>query len=293
VSERLYTIGELARRAALPVRTVRFWSDSGVLPPSGRSAGGYRLYDEAAEARLGLVRMLRELGIGLADVRRILARRVTVAEVARVQLRAVDAELRALRARRAVLSLICEHGATTEETLMLHRLAQLSAAERRQIVTEFVAGTFDGIELTGDAAIIAGWMRELPDEPSPEQLDAWMELAGLMTDEDFRARLRSIALAGPGPADGYDLRARALAEAGPALAGGIAPGSAEGRRVLDRVTGPTGDRGALLRWLETVADPRVERYWALLAELNGQPPSPPAVPALTWVIAALRAHRGR
>ncbi|MBF8189850.1 MerR family transcriptional regulator [Nonomuraea sp. K274] len=291
MSEGLYTIGELARRAGLPVRTIRFWSDSGVLPPTGRSAGGYRLYDEAAAARLDLVRMLRELGIGLEDVQRILARRVTMAEVARVHLRTVDAELRALRARRAVLSLISERGATAEETLMLHRIAQLSDAERRQIVTEFVAGTFDGIELSGDAAIIAGWMRELPDEPSPAQLDVWMELAGLMADEGFRARLRRIALAGPGPAGGYDVRARALAEAGPALAKGTAPGSAEGRRVLDRVAGPAADRGALLPWLETVADARVKRYWALLAALNGQEPSPPAVPTLTWVIEALRAHQ--
>ncbi|SDK63093.1 MerR family transcriptional regulator [Nonomuraea jiangxiensis] len=292
MSERLYTIGELARRTGLPVRTIRFWSDSGVLPETGRSAGGYRLYDEAAAARLDLVRMLRELGIGLEAVQRILARRVTVAEVARVQVRAVDAEMRALRARRAVLSLISERGATTEEMLMLHKLAQLSATERREIVEDFVAGTFAGIELDDDATVIAEWMRELPDSPSPAQLDAWVELAGLIADEDFRRRLRRIALSGPGPLPGYELRARVLAEAAPALAAGVAPGSLAGRRVLDLVVGPAADRAELLEWLETVADARVERYWALLAALNGHEQAPPAVPAFAWLIEALRAHGG-
>lgn len=46
----------LARRTGVPVRTIRFWSDTGVIAPTGRSDGGYRLYDAAAVARLDLVR---------------------------------------------------------------------------------------------------------------------------------------------------------------------------------------------------------------------------------------------
>ena len=62
----LLSIGELARRAGLPVRTIRFWSDTGVLPPAARSASGRRLYDAACVARLELVVTLRDLGLGLA-----------------------------------------------------------------------------------------------------------------------------------------------------------------------------------------------------------------------------------
>ena len=47
-----FTIGELARRTGLSVRTIRFYSDAGVVPPSGRSPAGYRLYDTEALARL-------------------------------------------------------------------------------------------------------------------------------------------------------------------------------------------------------------------------------------------------
>ena len=286
----LYTIGELARRTGLPVRTIRFWSDSGVLPPAGRSVGGYRLYDAAAAARLDLVRMLRELGVGLDGVRQVLARQVTPAEVAALRLRAVDAEIWALQQRRAVLRVITERGGTTEETLMMHRLAQLSAAQRRQLIDEFIEDAFAGIPLDGDAGIVAGWMRELPDEPSPAQVDAWVELAELCADDDFRRRLRQIATAGPQPGGAADLRAPVLEHVAPALAAGVAPESAEGGRVLDRVVAPWHRGPELSGWLEVVADARVERYWELLALLNGHRPTPAAVPGFRWLIAALDAH---
>ncbi len=47
-----FTIGELARRTGLSVRTIRFYADAGVVQPSARSAAGYRLYDAEAVARL-------------------------------------------------------------------------------------------------------------------------------------------------------------------------------------------------------------------------------------------------
>lgn len=64
------------------MRTIRFWSDEGILPPSERSAAGYRRYDAVAVARLDLVRTLRDLGMGLDDVREVITRRHGVAEVA-------------------------------------------------------------------------------------------------------------------------------------------------------------------------------------------------------------------
>ena len=66
------TIGDLASRAGLPVRTIRFWSDTGALPPAARTSSGRRLYDPACLARLELIVTLRQLGFGLADVRRVL-----------------------------------------------------------------------------------------------------------------------------------------------------------------------------------------------------------------------------
>ena len=59
----LFTIGQMARRTGLAVKTIRFYSDSGLVAPSARSAAGYRLYDAAAYARLDLIRTLRDLGL--------------------------------------------------------------------------------------------------------------------------------------------------------------------------------------------------------------------------------------
>ena len=53
--EGLLTIGELARSAGLTAKTVRFWSDQGLLPPAGRTPAGYRLYGPDALGRLGLI----------------------------------------------------------------------------------------------------------------------------------------------------------------------------------------------------------------------------------------------
>src|ERR1039457_6637627 len=78
----LFTIGQLARRTGVPARTIRFWSDAGLVPPVSRSVSGYRLYDAEAAARLDLVRSLRELGLGLDVVRAVLSRAPTLADVA-------------------------------------------------------------------------------------------------------------------------------------------------------------------------------------------------------------------
>lgn len=196
----LFTIGELARRTGLPVRTIRFWSDSGLVAPAGRSAGGYRLYDAGAVARLDLVRSLRELGLDLATVRRVLERRATVRDVAAAHLHALEAEIRVLQVRRAVLRWVVRSGGTTKEMRLMHKLAQMSARERQRVIDDFVSEVFEGVGPDAPGARIAESMRtlpaSLPEDPAPEQVEAWAELAELVGDAQFRRRVREMALAG-------------------------------------------------------------------------------------------------
>jgi DNA-binding transcriptional MerR regulator len=140
----LLTIGELARATGLTVRTIRYWSDEGALPPVTRSAGGYRLYDAASVARPELIRTLRELGLGLDDVRKVLAGETTVAQVAAGHVAALDAQIRSLKVTRAVLSSVARRGSTAEEMTLMNKLARLSAAERRRILQELVDEMFHG-----------------------------------------------------------------------------------------------------------------------------------------------------
>ena len=300
----LFTIGQLARRTGVPARTIRFWSDAGLVPPAARSGSGYRLYDADAVARLDLVRTLRELGLGLDVVQAVLTRACTVAEVAAAHVAVLDTQIRTLRLRRAVLSTVARGGHTIEETLILHKLARLSAQERQRIIDDFVDSIFEGTDPGAPAAGIARGMRQLPadlpDDPAPEQVDAWVELAELVANEDFRQRARSMVLAGQGASQAQDasdaapVDYRAVAErADQAAAQGIAPGSPEGKAVLDRVVAsgtPATQRARLLEQLKTFTDARVERYWQLLAIINGQPVPPTMVPGFEWLIAALHAE---
>jgi DNA-binding transcriptional MerR regulator len=297
-SAELYTIGQAARRVGVPARTIRFWCDSGILPPAMRSAGGYRRYDAAAIARLALVRTLRDLGLGLDDIRGALEGRKSVAELASVHVSALDAQIRVLRLRRAVLRALAARGSDIEEAKQMNDLARLSAQERQQIIDEFVDRTFAGTDPDDPAMNIARGMRalpaELPDDPTPEQVDAWIELAELVADEDFGRRAREMVLAGGTAQQLPEVDYRVITEdLAQAVADGIDPASPAGKAVLDRVVPPDLPQTAreqLLVQGETFTDERAERYWQLIGILNGRPPFTPRVPAFRWLIAALRAH---
>ncbi|MEV6033963.1 MerR family transcriptional regulator [Nonomuraea sp. NPDC052116] len=296
----LYTIGQLARRTGLQARTIRFWSDCGVVPPVQRSGGGYRLYDAEAVARLDLVRTLRDLGLGLDAVQQVLEQRATLSEVADLHVKALDAEIRTLKVRRSVLRVLANRDSSTKEIALINALARLSARERQQILDDFVDRAFAGV-VDEDAALVAGWMRDLPpdlpEDPTSEQINAWVELAELVGDDGFRQTVRGMVLSGEDDNRleyGLSLRPSVLEHAGAALSRGIAPESAGARPILKRIVPddlPAEETAALIMWLDMVAEPRVERYWQLLSILKGQKPSPPAVPAFAWVLAALRAHR--
>ena len=297
----LLSIGELASRTGLPVRTIRFYSDSGVVPPADRTDAGYRLYGPDALARLRLVRTLRDLGLDLATIRRVLEREVSLTDVAVAHAAALDAQIRVLRVQKAVLQAVAQRGSDPKELQVMHRLARLSDAERKRIVTDFLDQAFAGLDMdAGFVARMRSAAPELPDDPTPEQVDAWIELAELVQDDDFRASIRRMseqhsAAREAGEAPGPDMRVAAalVAEkAGAALAGGVAPDSPAARAVVAEILpafGPETDRGRLADRLAAGTDARAERYWQLLAVINGWPPVPATVPAWEWFIAALRA----
>ena len=68
-------IGEVSRRSGLPVKTIRFYSEEGLIHPSARSEGGYRLFSEEVFEELALIRTLKSMEIPLQDVRQILESR--------------------------------------------------------------------------------------------------------------------------------------------------------------------------------------------------------------------------
>lgn len=65
-------IGEVARRTGLPVKTIRYYCDEGLLQPKARSESGYRLFDEENLAELTIIRSLRAMDVSIPELARIL-----------------------------------------------------------------------------------------------------------------------------------------------------------------------------------------------------------------------------
>lgn len=67
-----YTVGQVAKAARVTVRTLHHYDEIGLLSPSGRTAAGYRRYDDADLERLQHIRFYRELGFPLDEIAAIL-----------------------------------------------------------------------------------------------------------------------------------------------------------------------------------------------------------------------------
>jgi MerR family transcriptional regulator, copper efflux regulator len=65
-------IGEAADRVGLSIRTIRHYEDAGLITPSARSDGGFRLYTEPDLARLTVVKRMKPLGFTLDEMRDLL-----------------------------------------------------------------------------------------------------------------------------------------------------------------------------------------------------------------------------
>lgn len=69
----LMQIGELADKTGLSLRTIRHYDDEGLLNPSARSSGGFRLYSADDLDRLLVIRRMKPLGFSIDEMRELLA----------------------------------------------------------------------------------------------------------------------------------------------------------------------------------------------------------------------------
>lgn len=302
----LYSIGELAQRTGLTVKTVRFYSDRGIVAPADRTHAGYRRYAPDAVARLALVRTLRELGVGLDTIRRVVDQELSLSEVAAEHAAALDVQISILRLRRAVLTAAAEREPTPKEMELMHQLATLSEAERRSLIDDFLDTVFEGLRSgSHHAAARRSMTPELPDNPTDDQVRAWVELAELSLDPDFRASLRRLAEDhvadlpdGTPTPPRPDMVAVARDLVRPAMTCGISPDSPQADPVVAALTAHCAlahgrpDDADLHRWLlrrlEAASDPDRDEYLRLLALINDWPVPERLAPAMDWSVTALR-----
>ena len=304
------SIGGLSAVSGVPVKTIRYYSDLGIVPECRRTPSGYRRYDAASLARLELVRALRHLGLDLETAGRVAALQSGLEAVAAAQADAIDAHIRQLQLRRRVLRAIARGISGLEEVSRMTAFARASADEANRIMEDFLAAVFEGHEANPFGATMRSGLPVLPEDPSESQLDAWIELAALVNDGAFRMRVREMIVEGerqraessmsandtPTQTAGYAVVEKAAA----AFAAGVQPDSPAAASVVDelvalfaRAAARSDDaayRAELAGQLERFSDARVERYWQLIAVINGWPAQASMVPAYEWFIAALRAH---
>lgn len=105
-------IGDAAKRADLPVKTVRYYADIGLVAPA-RQANGYRAYSEADVRRLSFIGRSRAFGFSVEECRRLLTlyddpgrASADVKAIAEAHLKDLDAKLAELKTLRRELSAI-------------------------------------------------------------------------------------------------------------------------------------------------------------------------------------------
>jgi DNA-binding transcriptional MerR regulator len=72
MTERQMRIGEVAERTGLSLRTIRHYEEVGLVAPSARSKGGFRLYTDADVERLMVIRRMKPLDFSLEEMRDLL-----------------------------------------------------------------------------------------------------------------------------------------------------------------------------------------------------------------------------
>ena len=309
-----WSIGELARRGGVSVKTVRFYSDSRLLPPQ-RSSAGHRRYDSTDLARLTLIRNLRSLDVGLDTIGEILDGVTDLQQCLRAQEQVL--QLRLLTVRRQLA--VCRASAQDDpehHADRLQALTRIEAAERDRLLDRFWDTVLPQTLAEPDQMRRFG-TPELPAEPTAAQVDAWLELTELAADPDFRDTVRRNAdwfsqntTAGFDQTSWPDRLAQVLTFAEPHVAAGTDPGderAAPAVAVLARAYAEAFDRAdtpEFRRWLseqlQQATDPRVARWWQLVAVIQPArlPPDGPSLheehrrraQVTVWLHRALHLH---
>lgn len=171
------SIGELAERAGVTVKTVRFYSDRGLLPETARSSGGHRRYGPESVDRLRLIRSLRTLDLPVPDVGRVLDQEDALEDIIAGQLQELGSQLAALRWREAALQLLRDC-APEERADRLRLVGAVSVPPSTDAPTRFWRRWLLPARLPARlvSAIIEQAVPQPPAEPTPAQVLAFARL---------------------------------------------------------------------------------------------------------------------
>ncbi|MBL0150235.1 MAG: MerR family transcriptional regulator [Ideonella sp.] len=207
----LLKVGELAKRTGLTVRALHHYDSIGLLRPSGRSEGGYRLYNRDDVARLHGIQTLRQMGVPLAEMAQLLDGGASALQaILARQLSALDQEIartQALRKRLGVMQRVLAGGGQPEIDDWLASLAMMRTFEQYFSVGELELAFERWKQCEAEwpslvQAIHAAMDRGVPPDSVEIQplVQQWMDLAARWMDGDldFLGRWGSMLREQPG-----------------------------------------------------------------------------------------------
>ena len=207
----LLRVGELAKRTGVTVRALHHYDSIGLLRPSGRSEGGYRLYNRDDVARLHGIQTLRQMGVPLTEVAQLLdGGGSALSAILARQLSTLDQEIaraQALRERLSVMQLVLAGGGQPETDDWLASLAMMSTFERYFSVGELKLAFERWKQCAAEwpslvQAIHAAMDRGVPPDAVELQplVQQWIDLAARWMDGDleFLGRWGSMLREQPG-----------------------------------------------------------------------------------------------
>lgn len=297
----LYSIGQVAKLSSLPVQTIRYYSDIGVLPPSHVTEAGYRMYDSADVARLELIRTLRSLEFDLETISKLLKGELTASKAIELHLQALELQFQALKRQRTLLKALQKKGKGVSLGYLnrMQALLKLTRLEREDFLAKQLERGLKGA--TRNEKIWQAAVFDLPEEMNEAQLEAWLELAELVSDESFTNILtrqtqsyQQATKGRPGKVDFQPIFDKAIK----AINAGHIYQDTTGQQLVElwintnaKLMHRKVNRGFakwLLEYYEQNSDPRMERYWQLIAVLKNWPGTSPQAEAVKWLLGGLR-----
>ncbi|MFS8199807.1 MerR family transcriptional regulator [Streptomyces sp. CWNU-52B] len=272
-------IGELAARTGTTVKTVRFYSDQGLLPEAGRSGGGHRRYGPEAVARLRTIRALRSLGVPVPEIGPVLDREDDGGEgleavVAR-RLDGLGTELAALRWREAALRAL-QDGAPEQRAERLEVIGAVGVPPSTAALAHYWRRVLP-VRLSARVrgAVIEAAVPQPPADPTADHVLAFARLHALATAATDHCLVSHRPVTAAHPDLLYDGLHEAYLLADAALRADRAPGPGEAldcyvaahARDLGTRDSPAFRRSLAVR-LAAADHPVMSRYWRLAGELT-------------------------
>jgi len=142
----MLTVSRLARHCGLSRSTVLYYESIGLLKPARRSAGNYRVYTDKDAARLRRIRLWRDTGLTLEDIRALLNQPDSDATaILKRRLEALSAEIERLRGHQLAIAALLGQSAkfrrsevvTKDKLVSIMRTAGLTEADMHRFHAEF------------------------------------------------------------------------------------------------------------------------------------------------------------